>query len=158
MQNLRLVRLLVLALVVAGGLVLPIMATQSSAQSGRGTVVIHARACESDDVDADSIFEACHDNGVSGIAFTIDNRQPKSTDGNGNVFFKRAIAGDILVTLTEGYDSGQFSSFRAYCTNRYSDGTESGPNEAAVRVSEFPDFYVRLGAGARLTCDFYYIP
>ena len=155
MRTLGLVRLLTLALVLAGGVALPILATSSSAATGRGTVVIHARECESDDVDADSIFEACHDNGVAGVAFTVDGRQPKLTDATGNVFFQRVVAGDVLITLTEGYDSGQFSAFKAYCSNVIA-GT--GPNEAFVRVSEFPDFYARLGSGDRLVCDFYYIP
>lgn len=155
MHTHRAARLLTLALIVAGGVLLPILAMSSSAATSRGTVVIHARACESDDVDADSIFEACHDNGVSGVLFKVDNRQSKATDGDGNVFFKRVVAGDVLITLTEGYDSGQYSAFRAYCSNVIA-GT--GPNEAFVRVSEFPDFYARLGAGDRLVCDFYYIP
>ncbi len=155
MQALRLVRFLTLALVLAGGVMLPVLATSSSAATARGTVVIHLRGCATSDVDADSIFEACHDNGLSGYNVAVDGRQSKSTDGNGNVSFKRVVAGDVLVTLTEGYDTGQYSSFKAFCSNVIA-GT--GPNEAFVRVSEFPDFYGRLGASDRLVCDLYFIP
>lgn len=152
MLSLRFARLMTLALVLAGAVALPAFATSSSAATARGTVVIHARACEADSED---LFADCHDNGVGGILFSVDGRQSKATDGNGNVSFKRIVAGDVLVTLTEGYDSGQFSSFRAFCSNVIA-GT--GPNEAFVRVSEFPDFYARLGASDRLVCDFYYLP
>ena len=152
MGTLRLVRLLTLALVLAGGAAMPLLASLSSAATGRGTVVVHLRACEADAVD---LFEDCHDNGVANALVKVDNRQSKATDASGNVFFKRVVAGDVLITLTDGYDSGQYSSFRALCSNVVA-GT--GPNEAFVRMSEFPDFYARLGSGDRLVCDLYYIP
>lgn len=152
MFTLRMARLLTLALVLAGGLALPILATSSSAETGRGTVVVHLRAC---DADAEDLFEDCHDTGVANALVKVDNRQSKATDANGDVSFKRVVAGDVLITLTDGYDAGQFSSFRALCSNVIA-GT--GPNEAFVRISEFPDFYARLGSGDRLVCDLYYIP
>ena len=151
MHTLRLVRLLTLAMVVAGSVALPAFASSVQA-ADRGTVVVHLRACEADAVD---LFEDCHDTGVANALVKVDNRQSKVTDANGNVFFKRVVAGDVLITLTDGYDSGQFSSFRAFCSNVIA-GT--GPNEAFVRMGEFPDFYARLGGGDRLVCDLYYIP
>lgn len=154
MRSLRFVRLLTVALVLAGGVLFPALATSVSANT-RGSVVIHARFCRTT-VGSANVFAECHDNPRVGDYFRIDNRQPKPTDVNGNVSFGRATAGDHFIQLTSGYDSGQFSHFKAFCSNIRA-GT--GPNEARVyNDGEYPYFYGRLGAGDQLVCDFYYIP
>jgi len=155
MRTLRLVRFMTLALILAGGALLPALVISSSAADSRGTVFIHARFCRTTVGNA-NVFAQCHDNPRVGDFFTIDNRVPKATNGSGNVSFGRAFAGDHFIQLTSGYDSGQFSNFKAFCSNTKA-GT--GPNEAKVfNDGENPFFYGRLGAGDTLVCDFYYIP
>ena len=148
----RCLRSLVAALAIAVLIGAPALSI-ARAEEGRGSIVIHSRACE---VDAVSLYDDCHDlGGPAGSVYTIDNRVPKAIDGNGNVSFGRATAGDHLVTLTSGYDSGAYRKIRAFCSNS---ATGTGPNEATILYSETPQFWVRVAPHSRLTCDVYFIP
>lgn len=131
----------------------PVMSTPSAAQTARGTVAIHSRACDADAVD---LFDDCHGlAGPTGAVYTVDSRVPKPIASNGNVSFGGVTAGDHLVTLTSGFDSGAYSSVRAFCSNS---ATGAGPNEATILYSDTPQFWVRVAPGSRLTCDVYFIP
>jgi hypothetical protein len=129
------------------------MAQSSTAADSTGTIAIHSRVCDADAVD---LYADCHPNpGPTGAIYTVDSRTPKGISGTGLASFGGLKAGDHLVTLTSGYDSGAYHSVRAFCTNSVNGG---GPNEAVVLQSNTPQFWVRLGAGSRLTCDVYFIP
>ena len=126
--------------------------TPSSAAE-RGSVHIHSRAC---DVDAVNLYDDCHDlGGPTGSVYTVDSRVPKAIDGSGNVSFGQVTAGDHLITLTSGFDSGAYSAIRAFCSNIT---LGSGPNEATILYSETPQFWARVGDGSQLVCDVYFIP
>ena len=127
--------------------VLPGLSSTAGADR-RGTIVSHARYCHPG-ADDGNIVEECHDNRVIAADFKDDNRRSKPTALNGNVSFKRVVAGDHLITLTDAVEAGRSTSYKASCSNVLA-GT--GHDEAVVRMSESPDFYVRLGAGDRLVC------
>ena len=148
----RMSPLLALALIFAT-LVSILGTTRDAAAETRGSVVIHSRACETDAV---NLFNDCHNlGGPSGSVYTVDSRVPKAIDGSGNVSFGSVIEGDHLITLTSGYDSGAYSSIRAFCSNVT---LGSGPNEATILWSETPQFWARVGSESQLVCDVYFIP
>ena len=151
MRALRLLRPYVIVMMLALMVAIPVMTQPAGAATGRGTVAIHSRICGDD---ATQLFDDCHGNpGPAGAMYKIDNRVPKPIVG-GNVSFGRAFAGDHLVTLTSGLPS-RYSSMRAFCSNSVGG---SGVNEATILYSDTPQFWVRLAAGSRLTCDVYFIP
>ena len=153
MLELRRFRSVMIAAVMALAVVLPALTAPSATAAKPGTVAIHSRHCQ---VDAKQLYDDCHGNpGPSGAVYTIDNRVPKAIDGSGNVSFGGAAAGDHLVTLTSGFDSGAYSHLRAFCSNSVGG---SGVHEATILYSNTPQFWVRLAAGSRLTCDVYFIP
>ena len=130
-----------------------VVATPSDAAVSRGSIQIHSRVC---DPGAIQLYRDCHDNpGPAGATYTIDKRVPKAIADSGNVSFGRVIAGDHLVTLTSGYDPDAHSRLYAYCSNST---TGLYPTIATILYSETPQFWVRLAAGSRLTCDVYFVP
>ena len=132
--------------------VVPALTDSAGAQTARGSVHIHSRIC---DETAVQLFRDCHDNpGPAGATYTIDKRVPKAIDANGNVSFGQATAGDHLVKITSGMPS-EYSNIRAFCSNSVGG---SGVHEATVVFGAAPQFWVRVGAGSRLTCDVYFIP
>ena len=137
--------------------VLSLMGSFSTAKADhmRGSIHIHARVCPLELPPNAQLFRDCHGHpGPSGAEFKIDNRQPKGIAANGNVSFGRVTAGDHLVTLTTGLPS-KYDSIRAFCSNSVGG---SGVHEATILYSKTPQFWVRLAAGSRLTCDVYFIP
>jgi hypothetical protein len=137
-------------LLLAAAMIAP--ALTARAEEARGSVHIHSRIC---DETAVQLYADCHDNpGPAGATYTIDSRVPKAIDANGNVSFGRATAGDHLVKITSGMPS-TYSSIRAFCSNSVGG---SGVREARVVFGAVPQFWVRVGAGSRLTCDVYFIP
>ncbi len=103
-----------------------------------------------------NLFDQCHDTaGPEGAEFTIDNRQPKGIDSNGNVSFGRATAGDHLVTLTSDFQPNEFLKVRAFCSNL---ATGTGPNEATILYGDQAQFWVRVAPGSKLVCDVYFMP
>jgi hypothetical protein len=153
MLELRRFRSVTIAAIMALAIVLPALTAPSATAASTGTVAIHSRHCQ---VDAKQLYDDCHGNpGPAGAVYTIDNRVPKAIDGSGNVSFGGAEAGDHLVTLTSGFDSGAYSHLRAFCSNSVGG---SGVHEATILYSNTPQFWVRLAAGSRLTCDVYFIP
>ena len=153
MSKLPLLRSITLALVLIGAALVPLLASGTQAASSTGTIAIHSRACMHGAVD---LFADCHENpGPSGATYTVGNRVPKTIGSTGEVSFGGEAAGDHLVTLTSGFDSGEFSHMRVFCSNSVNG---AGPNEATVLYSETPQFWVRLGAGSRMTCDVYFVP
>jgi hypothetical protein len=128
-----------------------LMSRTASAELARGSVHIHSRVC---DTTATQLYRDCHDNpGPSGAVYTIDNRVPKAINADGNVSFGRATAGDHLVKVVSGVPAG-YEGLRAFCSN--STGTRIV--EATINFGATPTFWVRVGAGSRLTCDVYFIP
>jgi hypothetical protein len=153
MSKLSLVRSLALMFALMGAAIAPMLSGGAGAAGSTGTIAIHSRACDADSTD---LFADCHGNpGPTGAEYTVGNRQPKGISSTGLVSFGGERAGDHLVTLTSGFDSGAYSSLRVFCTNS---ANGSGPNETTVLYSNTPQFWVRLGAGSRLTCDVYFIP
>ena len=153
MLELRTFRSVAIAAIMALAVVLPAIAAPSATAATTGTIAIHSRHCE---VDAKQLYADCHGNpGPAGAVYTIDSRVPKAIDGSGNVSFGGAAAGDHLVTLTSGFDSGAYSHLRAFCSNSVGG---SGVHEATILYSNTPQFWVRLAAGSRMTCDVYFIP
>jgi hypothetical protein len=153
MLELRSFRSVTIAAIMALAVVLPALTAPAATAASTGTVAIHSRHCQ---VDAKQLYDDCHGNpGPAGAVYTIDNRVPKAIDGSGNVSFGGAAAGDHLVTLTSGFDSGAYSHLRAFCSNSVGG---SGVHEATILYSNTPQFWVRLAAGSRLTCDVYFIP
>lgn len=152
MHVIRLMRSSVVMVLLAIAVLAPALATSSAdAATARGTVVIHSRICGTDAV---QLFRDCHGNpGPAGAMYKIDNRVPKPIVG-GYVSFGGAVAGDHLVTLTTGIPS-KYDSLRAFCSNSVGG---SGVHEATILYSKTPQFWVRLAAGSRLTCDVYFIP
>lgn len=150
---LHILRRAALAIVLLTLAVLPGVAPAVAA-TGRGTVVIHARACSTEELAGPgSFFEACHDNPLVDLRFALDTRQPKATDANGNVSFKRALPGDHKVTLVEPILTSELASARAFCSNTIA-GT--GPTEATVyEVGGQGVFYTYLRPHDRLVCDVY---
>jgi hypothetical protein len=150
----RTLRSLAIVTIMALAVLVPALAAPTAtAADDPGTVAIHSRHCE---VDAVNLFQDCHGNqGPSGAIYTIDNRVPKPIATSGNVSFGGAWAGDHLVTLTSGFDSGAYSHLRAFCSNS---ATGTGPNEATILYSDTPQFWVRVAPGSRLTCDVYFVP
>jgi hypothetical protein len=147
------IRSMALTLALLGAALVPMLSHGSQAAGTKGTIAIHSRACEVDSVD---LYADCHGNpGPTGAVYTVGKRTPKAISSTGLVSFGGEAPGDHLVTLTSGFDSGAYSSMRVFCTNSKNGG---GPNEATVLYSETPQFWVRLGAGSRLTCDVYFIP
>ena len=147
----RIARSLAIVTILALAVLVPALSAPSATAADRGTVAIHSRICGDDAV---QLFADCHGNpGPAGAVYTIDNRMPKPIVG-GNVSFGGAWAGDHLVTLTSGLPA-QYESLRAFCSNSVGG---SGVHEATVLYSDTPQFWVRLAAGSRLTCDVYFIP
>jgi hypothetical protein len=153
MLKLPLVRSLALTIALMGAAIVPMLSGGAQAAGSTGTIAIHSRVCH---VDAVDLFKDCHGNpGPTGAVYTVGKRVPKGISSTGLASFGGEKAGDHLVTLTSGFDSGAYSSVRAFCTNS---ANGAGPNEATVLYSNTPQFWVRLGAGSRLTCDVYFIP
>ena len=151
MHAIRLLRPYVIVMMLALAVAIPVMTQPAGAATARGTVVIHSRICSAS---ATQLFRDCHGNpGPAGAMYKIDNRVPKAIVG-GNVSFGGAFAGDHLVTLTSGLPS-KYSSLRAFCSNSVGG---SGVHEATILYSKTPQFWTRLAAGSRLTCDVYFIP
>ena len=147
----RTLRSLAIVTFMALAVLVPALSAPSAMAADRGTVVIHSRICGTD---AEQLYADCHDNpGPAGATYTIDNRVPKATVG-GYVSFGGAFAGDHLVTLTSGIPD-KYSSLRAFCSNSVGG---SGVHEATILYSDTPQFWTRLAAGSRLTCDVYFIP
>jgi hypothetical protein len=151
MHVIRLMRSSVVMMLLAIAVLAPALSAPSAVAADRGTVAIHSRICGTD---AEQLFADCHGNpGPAGAMYKIDNRVPKPIV-NGNVSFGGAFAGDHLVTLTTGLPS-KYDSIRAFCSNSVGG---SGVHEATILYSKTPQFWVRLAAGSRLTCDVYFIP
>ena len=145
-------RSVLILLLLAIAAVVPSLTESAARTPARGSVHIHSRIC---DETAVQLYADCHDNpGPAGATYTIDNRVPKAIGANGNVSFGRATAGDHLVKITSGMPS-DYSNIRAFCSNSVGG---SGVHEARVVFGAVPQFWVRVGAGSRLTCDVYFIP
>lgn len=144
-------RLFALALVA-----MSILAGTAEAAQPRGSVHIHARLCPQSMPAGSNLFDQCHDTaGPDGAEFTIDSRAPKGIDGNGNVSFGRATAGDHLVTLTSDFQPNEFLKVRAFCSNL---ATGTGPNEATILYGDQAQFWVRVAPASKLVCDVYFMP
>lgn len=151
MHAYRLLRSFVIVMLLAIAVAMPMMA-QPAAAADPGTVAIHSRIC---DADAVQLFRDCHGNpGPTGATYRVDRRVPKTIGTGGNVSFGGLVAGDHLVTVTSGIPAG-YDSLRAFCSNSVGG---SGVHEATILHSATPQFWVRLAAGSRLTCDVYFIP
>jgi hypothetical protein len=125
----------------------------SSAETARGSIMIHARLCPAG---ALQLFRDCHDApGPIGIMYTVDSRTPKATDPLGNVSFGRVTAGDHLIRVASGFAPAAYSRVAGFCSNST---TGIYPHVAIITFQPNPQFWVRVGSGSRLTCDLYYIP
>jgi hypothetical protein len=130
--------------------------SSANAADPRGSIHIHSRICPLELPANAQLFRDCHDHGgPDGASFTIDNRQSKDIDSNGNVSFGRATAGDHLVTLTSDFQPNEFLRVRAFCSNL---ATGTGPNEATILHGDQAQFWVRVAPGSKLVCDVYFIP
>jgi hypothetical protein len=141
--------IIVMLLAIAVGLP---MTAQPAAAADPGTIAIHSRICSTTAV---QLFRDCHSKpGPVGATYKVGNRTPKTIGATGNVSFGAVPAGDRLVTLTSGIPA-KYERIRAFCSNSVGG---SGVHEATILVSATPQFWVRLAAGSRLTCDVYFIP
>lgn len=146
------VRSLAVVMFLAIAVAVPLTAQPAAAELARGSVMIHSRVCSTT---AKQLYADCHNNpGPAGATYTVDSRVPKATNAEGNVSFGQVTAGDHLITLTSGIPS-TYNRIRAFCSNSVGG---SGVQEATVLYSATPQFWVRVGAGSRLTCDVYFIP
>ena len=151
MHAFRTLRSFLIVMMLAIAVAMPMMA-QPAAAAEPGTIAIHSRIC---DADAVQLFRDCHGNpGPAGATYKVGNRTPKTIGTSGNVSFGAVAAGDRLVTLTSGLPAA-YDSIRAFCSNSVGG---SGVHEATILYSATPQFWVRLAAGSRLTCDVYFIP
>jgi len=156
MRALGLSRLLAVAIIAVTALSVIGSASPAGAATGRGSIMIHSRACPLNLPAGSMLFDACHPHpGPSGAQFTVDSRVPKNIAANGNVSFGSVTAGDHLVTLTSDFQPNEFLNVRAFCSNSVGG---SGVHEATILHGDQAQFWVRVGAGSQLTCDVYFIP
>ena len=156
MRALGFSRLLAVAIIAITALSVIGSASPVGAQTARGSIMIHSRACPLNLPAGSMLFEACHPHpGPTGAQFTVDSRVPKNIGANGNVSFGRVTAGDHLITLTSDFQQNEFLTVRAFCSNSVGG---SGIHEATILHGDQAQFWVRVGAGSQLTCDVYFIP